>query len=74
MGPGNCLLQAFEQILLPYEKESPESHGLHWAIPRFPTDDIGVPGLAQELVEKERKGRGKKRKAKHVPYLRVTPL
>lgn len=68
MGPGNCLLQAFERILLPYEKESPESLGLHWAIPRFPTDGLVVPGLAQELMEKERKRREKKRKEKPSTY------
>jgi hypothetical protein len=42
------------------------------AIPRFPTDGIGVPGPAREKMEKERKKR--KRKDEHVPYLRVTPL
>jgi hypothetical protein len=37
------------------------------AIPRFPADAIGVPGLSKEEMETER--REKKRKAKRVPYL-----
>jgi hypothetical protein len=51
---------------LAYKKES---SGLHWgaAIPRFPADAIGVPGLTKERGKKKKK---ETKRSKHVPLRR----